>query len=95
VATGCRRGPDRVCDRKGCRSTTLSFRVYPSMAESFTDHGRFLSGDPRYGKAFAARGRPKTMVRRMAKAGYATDPRYADRVIRIMTKYRLERHDRR
>lgn len=95
VATGCRLGPDRVCDRTGCRSTTLSFRVYTSMADSFTDHGRFLSTEPRYGTAFAARGNPKTMVRRMAKAGYATDPRYADRVIRIMTKYRLTRHDRR
>lgn len=95
VATGCRHGPDRVCDRAGCRPAILSFRVYRSMHDSFADHGRLLSTEPRYGKAFAARGNPKTMVRRMAKAGYATDPRYADRVIRIMTKYRLHRHDRR
>ena len=95
VAAGCRTGRDRVCDRKGCRPTILSFRVYRSMPDSFADHGRFLSTDPRYRKAYAARGKPKTFVKRMAKAGYATDPRYADRVIRIMTKYRLSRNDQR
>jgi flagellum-specific peptidoglycan hydrolase FlgJ len=95
VATGCRSGPDRVCDRKGCRRTILSFRVYRSMGDSFTDHGRFLSTDERYRRAYAARGNPETFVKRMAKAGYATDPRYADRLIRIMSKYRLKRHDRR
>ncbi len=95
VATGCRNGPDRICDRAGCRPAILSFRVYRSMPDSFADHGRFLSTEPRYRKAYAARGTPKTFVTRMAKAGYATDRRYADRVIRIMTKYRLSRHDRR
>jgi flagellum-specific peptidoglycan hydrolase FlgJ len=95
VASGCRSGPDRVCERNRCRTTTQSFRVYRSMHDSFADHGRFLSTHPRYSKAYAARGKPKTFVKRMAKAGYATDPRYADRVIRIITKYRLTRHDRR
>jgi flagellar protein FlgJ len=95
VAVGCRNGPDRVCDRTGCRSTTHSFRVYRSMRESFADHGRFLSTEPRYRAAYAARNRPKTFAKRLAKAGYATDPRYADRLTRIMTKYRLHRHDRR
>lgn len=95
LSTGCRNGPDRVCDRKGCRPTVLSFRTYRSMQDSFADHGRVLSTDPRYRSAYAARGNPKTFVKLIAKAGYATDPRYADRVVRIMTKYRLDRHDRR
>jgi flagellar protein FlgJ len=95
IATGCRNGPDRVCDRGGCRSTVHSFRLYRSMHDSFADHGRFLSTEPRYRKAYAARDKPKTFVKRMAKAGYATDPRYAERIVRIMTKYRLQKHDRR
>lgn len=95
IAAGCRNGPDRVCDRTGCRATVHSFRVYRSMDDSFADHGRFLSTDPRYRKAYAARGKPKTFVKRVAKAGYATDPRYAERIVRIMTKYRLQKHDRR
>jgi flagellum-specific peptidoglycan hydrolase FlgJ len=89
IATGCRNGPDRVCTRTRCRSTVQSFRVYRSMSDSFADQARMLSTDPRYRKAYAARGKPKTFVKRMAKAGYATDPRYADRLIRIMKKYRL------
>jgi flagellar protein FlgJ len=94
IATGCRNGSDRVCNRTGCRAAVQSFRMYRSMHDSFADHGRLLSSDPRYRKAYAARGKPKTFVKRMATAGYATDPRYADRLIRIMTKYRLNRQDR-
>lgn len=87
IATGCRNGPDRVCDRAGCRSTTHSFRVYRSMWDSFADHGRLLSTNPRYRGAYAARGRPTTFIRRMARAGYATDPDYANKLITIMRKY--------
>jgi flagellar protein FlgJ len=93
VATGCRTGPDRYCDRSGCRPGTASFRTYRTMADSFADHGRHLSTNPRYSHAHTARSRPDTFVKRIALAGYATDPQYAERLTRIMKKYGLHRHN--
>jgi flagellum-specific peptidoglycan hydrolase FlgJ len=95
VAADCRDGRDRVCTRSGCRATISSFRVYRSMADSFADHGRVMSTNPRYSRAFAARSNPEAFAKRMARAGYATDPRYAQRLIKIIKKYQLRRHDRR
>lgn len=95
VAEGCRDGRDRVCTRSGCRATIASFRVYRSMADSFADHGRVMSTNPRYSKAFAARSNPESFAKGLARAGYATDPRYAQRLMKIIKKYKLHRHDKR
>jgi flagellum-specific peptidoglycan hydrolase FlgJ len=65
------------------------------MADSFADHGRLMKTNPRYRSAYTARSRPATFVKRMARAGYATDPGYAGRVIGIMKKYKLTRYDKR
>ena len=95
IATGCVIGSDRVCDRTGCWPSAASFRAYRTMADSFADHGRQMKTNPRYKAAYKARSRPATFVKRMARAGYATDPGYADRVIVIMKKYKLNRYDKR
>jgi flagellum-specific peptidoglycan hydrolase FlgJ len=94
VATGCFIGTDHVCDRSGCRPAVASFRMYRSMADSVTDHGRQMKTNPRYKAAYKARSRPTTFVKRMARAGYATDPGYASRVIAIMSKYKLTRYNK-
>jgi flagellar protein FlgJ len=95
IATGCVVGSDRVCDRTGCRPSAASFRVYRTMADSFADHGRQLKTNQRYRSAYKARSRPATFVRRMALAGYATDPGYAQRIIAIINKYKLNRYNER
>jgi flagellar protein FlgJ len=95
IATGCHVGTDRVCDRSGCWPSAASFRVYRTMADSFADHGRQLKTNPRYRSAYKARSKPATFVKRMARAGYATDPGYAQRVIAIMNKYKLTRYNKR
>jgi flagellum-specific peptidoglycan hydrolase FlgJ len=95
VASGCVVGSDRICDRNRCWPSTASFRVYRSMADSFADHGRTLKTNPRYKSAYKARSRPATFVKRMAKAGYATDPEYARRVIAIINKYKLNKYNKR
>jgi flagellar protein FlgJ len=95
IATGCVVGSDRVCDRSGCWPSAASFRAYRTMADSFADHGRQMKTNPRYRSAYKERSRPATFVKRMARAGYATDPGYADRVIAIMKKYKLNRYDKR
>jgi len=94
IAAGCVAGTDRFCDRTGCRPGAASFRAYHTMADSFADHGRQLKTNPRYRSAYKARSRPATFVRRMAKAGYATDPGYAGRVIAIINKYKLNKYNR-
>jgi flagellum-specific peptidoglycan hydrolase FlgJ len=95
VATGCFIGTDHFCDRSGCRPTVASFRMYRSMGDSVADHGQQMKTNPRYRAAYKARSKPTTFVKRMAKAGYATDPGYAPRVIAIMSKYKLSRYTKR
>lgn len=65
-----------------------SFRSYDSMEESVVDYARFLSGNPRYAEAFATRN-PSDFARALHKAGYATDPHYADQLIALMEQHRL------
>ncbi|MFK5159876.1 glucosaminidase domain-containing protein [Propionibacterium freudenreichii] len=74
------------------------FRSYNSAADSFLDHGYFLSlGDPtnsanRYYPAFLTTN-DQDFVRAIANAGYATDPTYASKIISIMDRYNLYQYD--
>lgn len=60
------------------------FRAYDSPAESFIDHGRFLTGNKRYANAFQTTD-PKLFADNVAGAGYATDPNYAKTIKSIIT----------
>jgi flagellum-specific peptidoglycan hydrolase FlgJ len=71
-----------------------TFRSYPNAAASFADYARFLRGNSRYRNAFRYTGQPDQFVREVARAGYATDPAYAAKVIRLMKTYNLYRYDR-
>ncbi|GHF94113.1 MULTISPECIES: glucosaminidase domain-containing protein [Amycolatopsis] len=90
IATGCQTLPTTECD-PDCHTVYASFRVYASMADSFRDHGLFLRSNSRYSKAFDFTGDPDQFVREVAKAGYATDPNYATKVIGLMGTYDLYR----
>ena len=54
------------------------FMKYESPEESFTDHAQFFLRNPRYAKALEVRDHPYLFVDGVAKAGYATDPNYAE-----------------
>jgi flagellum-specific peptidoglycan hydrolase FlgJ len=69
------------------------FRAYNSIAESFVDFGRFFVENGRYAAALAARQDPKQFAREINRAGYATDPAYASKVIALMDRYNLYRYD--
>jgi flagellum-specific peptidoglycan hydrolase FlgJ len=69
------------------------FRAYNSVAESFVDHGRFFLDNGRYGAAMAARGDARQFAREVNRAGYATDPAYAGKLIGLMDRYNLYRFD--
>ncbi|HEM8998811.1 TPA: glucosaminidase domain-containing protein [Burkholderia cenocepacia] len=63
---------------------TARFRAYSDWQGSIDDHAAFLTGNPRYRPAFAFKDGP-SFARAIAKAGYATDPLYADKLIAIMS----------
>jgi len=59
------------------------FRAYDSPAQSFDDHAAMLRGNARYAKAFETAD-PREFARRIAAAGYATDPNYAASLIAVI-----------
>lgn len=70
-----------------------AFRTYRSATDSFADHGYFLKNSSRYAAAFNYSSDPDNFIREVAKAGYATDPGYADYIIKLMRTYNLYAYD--
>jgi peptidoglycan hydrolase FlgJ len=62
------------------------FRAYDSYADAFRDYARLLSKNPRYQNVMANAQDAVGFARGLQKAGYATDPHYADKLARIITK---------
>ena len=56
------------------------FRKYDSPEESFTDHANFFFSNKRYAKALEVKADPYKFAEEVAKAGYATEPTYAERL---------------
>lgn len=59
------------------------FRAYESAEKSFADYVDFVSGSERYQSAIENASDAKTYVTELQKAGYATDPDYAEKILRI------------
>lgn len=64
------------------KKVTAAFRSYPTMLDGFKDRIRFLQVNPRYTKAgvFEAN-TPEEQAKALQRAGYATDPQYAKKLI--------------
>ena len=70
------------------------FRAYDNVYDSYEDHSRFLTGQSRYARLF--RYDPtdyKRWARGLKECGYATNPRYADKLIGIIELYGLYKFD--
>jgi flagellar protein FlgJ len=63
--------------------TTASFKKYPSVLHSFNDYIALLQGNSRYETALANTQDPTRFVTEMHRAGYATDPKYASKILAI------------
>ena len=71
------------------------FRAYDNVYESYEDHSKFLTGRQRYSSLFNLKKDDyKGWARGLKAAGYATDPRYADRLIEIIQLYKLYEYDK-
>ena len=59
------------------------FRAYPNIESAFDDYVQFLKTSPRYQEALAHDGSAKRFAQGLQSGGYATDPSYADKIMRI------------
>lgn len=62
------------------RTEQAAFRSYDSSADGFADYVRFLKGNPRYAEAIKAGSSAQEFAQGLQKAGYATDPHYAEKL---------------
>lgn len=70
------------------------FRVYLTAADSYMDHSDFLTGKDRYKSLFKLPVTDyKAWAKGLRKAGYATDRKYADKLIKVIEEYRLYLYD--
>jgi peptidoglycan hydrolase FlgJ len=68
------------------------FRAYKSYEESFNDYAQLMQKSPRYAHVLAQATTPEGFAQGLQKAGYATDPAYADKLGRVInTTLRLQR----
>lgn len=65
------------------RKVVEPFRAYGSYAEAFADYARLIGSSPRYRAVVQARNEVEA-ARHIQSAGYATDPRYAEKLIDVM-----------
>lgn len=63
-----------------------AFRSYSNYEDSFNDYVQFLNENPRYTTALRHGGNDEAFIHGIHKAGYATDPQYADKVLRVKAK---------
>ncbi len=71
------------------------FRVYKNARESYEDHSRFLATKQRYASLFKLDITDyKGWARGLKKAGYATSPTYAEKLINLIELYGLDQFDR-
>ena len=71
---------------------TARFRAYDSYEDAFKDHAKLLTQSPRYSQTVAQADTAKGFARGLQKAGYATDPAYADKLTKVInTTLRLQK----
>jgi len=70
------------------------FRVYGTAELSFVDHSEFLTGRPRYAELFTLNATDYIgWAKGLKKAGYATNPQYANMLIKLIEEFHLDDYD--
>jgi flagellar protein FlgJ len=79
---------------EGQRVTQVDrFRAYRSLQEATHAYAEFLHDTPRYQEALQDAGDPAKFAEALQQAGYATDPRYAEKLKQIIQRYQLTAYD--
>jgi flagellar protein FlgJ len=68
-----------------------SFRAYESLRDSFHDYVDFLQSNPRYREALDATENSVTYFTELQRAGYATDPEYANKINAVLNGSEMTR----
>ena len=74
-------------------SVVARWRKYADWQDCLDDHAKFFRANRRYRSCFDFH-TGEGWAKAVAKAGYATDPDYAAKLISVITKYKLESLDR-
>jgi LysM repeat protein len=75
-------------------SANECFRKYENVLDSYSDHGLFLYSRSRYAKLFELPINDyKGWCYGLKAAGYATDPKYPERLIDIIERYKLQEYN--
>ena len=84
---------DTIEFEKGVAATKKApFRVYDSFADSMQDYVVFVKQNPRYDEAVNQSQSTLNYFSELQKAGYATDPEYANKVINVFEGEQLKRY---
>lgn len=74
------------------QKVTAKFRAYANAEESFRDYAALLTNNNRYRNVVANAGSAAGFAQGLQKAGYATDPAYAEKLTKVInTTLRLQR----
>jgi flagellar protein FlgJ len=65
------------------------FRAYSSYTEAFNDYAGMLSSNPRYANVMQQADSPAGMAQALQKSGYATDPKYAEKLVSVIKQMNL------
>jgi flagellum-specific peptidoglycan hydrolase FlgJ len=75
-------------------TTQECFRKYNNPEESYRDHARILNERKRYASLFSLpNGDYEAWAKGLKAAGYATDPKYPDKLISYIERYNLHQYD--
>jgi len=68
-----------------------AFRAYDSFSQSFEDYADFLSSNERYKDALQAGDDASMFAASLQKGGYATDPKYSEKIENILSSKWFQR----
>ena len=69
------------------------FRSYNSVKDSYKDHSNFLLQSTRYANLFLLDKNYKKWSHGLKRSGYATDPKYAEKLIKVIERNKLYEFD--
>ncbi|ODP31161.1 MULTISPECIES: flagellar assembly peptidoglycan hydrolase FlgJ [Pandoraea] len=69
------------------RKVMAKFRAYGSYDEAFADYANLISNNPRYSSVVASANDAASFANNLQRAGYATDPQYANKLMKVMKHF--------